>query len=95
MKTEIMGWADNTVLSLEEEDGTVMVAIEPKDGQARLFLDETGQKRLLEFLFKSLPLEVLVKQLSDRFSKDFVKGPSVVIPLYAEPEVEMGPHFED
>lgn len=56
-QTEIMGWAGNDVILLEEQDeGSLMLEITPLTlGQksARLFLNETGIKRLREFLNKT------------------------------------------
>jgi hypothetical protein len=53
-KIEVMGWAGDSAVVLEEQDeGSLMVEVTPSglgNRSARLFLDDTGIKRLREFL---------------------------------------------
>lgn len=53
-KIEIMGWTESDVILLEEQDeGSLMLEITPLtlgERSARLFLDDAGRKRLIEFL---------------------------------------------
>lgn len=54
-----MGWTDSDLVTVEVQDeGSMMLEITPMElgkSSARVFLDEVGQRRLLDQLIKNLP----------------------------------------